>query len=139
MSPENVESMSRVAFRLERDLRLIQAAQDSFFCKEGLTREEAKALPESTRATLNARWNVSSEKARLDIALARADDLPCAEWPLTSFRYRSSLGAIMIGAATVEEALSEANRSLCEGEAVVSNLDVWDWPSCAYRPVSQLL
>lgn len=51
---------------------------------------------------------------------------PCAVSGLTSYRYPSAYGGfIMIGARSINEALSEANRSLELGGAELGKLEVW--------------
>lgn len=51
-------------------------------------------------------------------------DLPLAAAGLTSYRYRSRLGYVMIGATDNEDALREARRSVT-GEVLTENLEVW--------------
>ena len=51
-------------------------------------------------------------------------DKPCAPPGLTSYRYKGRYDWIMIGAASVEDALSEAARSIV-GEVTPARLRVW--------------
>lgn len=132
MNVHNVESMSRMAFRLERDARLVSAAQDDFFRNRGLSRAVVATWPEKSRDVLNRQWSVSSECARLHSDLARVDDLPCADHGLESWRYPSPYGGwIMIGARDAQEALSEARRSI-DSEPDASRLERWQWSERAY-------
>jgi hypothetical protein len=59
---------------------------------------------------------------------------PCAGAGLTSFRYKSPYGFVMIGATNTEDALREARRSVT-GPATVNNLDIWDAEAARYLPV----
>lgn len=51
---------------------------------------------------------------------------PCAAHGLKSFRYRGPWGFIMIGAASIRGALSEAARSLSQGKPTRDRLEQWD-------------
>ena len=53
---------------------------------------------------------------------------------LHSYRYRGTYGWIMIGAKDDANALSEAQRSLCNGIAIAANLQTWDGEQ--YVPVT---
>ena len=53
-------------------------------------------------------------------------DKPLAAEGLTSYRYKSEYGFIMIGAKNVTDALKEAFRSMSYGQPDISNLQVWD-------------
>lgn len=108
---------------LARGAALIQAAQIAFANRCGF--EKPSDIPEAQQDYYNRRWNVSSEKARLDIALADLSDLPCAPYHLTSYRYRGELGPVMIGATDHDDAMKEAERSI-DGPAMRDRLDVWN-------------
>jgi hypothetical protein len=136
MSPETTESALRVALRLARDSRLVSEAQAEFFGNRGLSRELVATWPDKARATLNDQWSVSSEKARLDIALACVTDLPCADIGLESWRYPSPYGGayggwIMICARDHDDALREVSRSIA-GKPDPALLERWNWPAKAY-------
>jgi hypothetical protein len=124
-------SNPHVFARLARDAGLIAEAQRAFLSRSGFT--SGDDVPEAQRDALNRRWLVSSEKARLDVALARVDDLPCASDGLNSYRYRGVLGPVMIGAADAPAALDEAKRSIFE-KPDPALLDVWDWNVGRYVP-----
>ena len=53
-------------------------------------------------------------------------DKPLAAEGLTSYRYKSRYGYIMIGATSNDDALNEANRSLSVGKSTVDGLEIWD-------------
>ena len=53
--------------------------------------------------------------------------------PFISYRYKVKTGFIMIAGLNIQDALSEANRSLSYGVAVSANLEVWH--KGAYKPV----
>ena len=54
---------------------------------------------------------------------------PCATKGLTSYRYRSTFGWVMIGATDDTDALNEANRSIKPDIADLSKLQVWNGQS----------
>jgi hypothetical protein len=132
MNPRNLESLPCVAFRLERDARLVSEAQAEFFRNRGLSRDVVAAWPDASRDTLNRSWSVSQEKARLGVALACTHDLPCADSGLDSWRYPSPYGGwIMIGARDNVDALNEASRSIY-GAPDPEKLERWSWTARAY-------
>ncbi len=51
---------------------------------------------------------------------------PCAAPGLDSYRYRSNMGWVMIGAQSDAEALQEAARSLSSGAPERERLQKWD-------------
>ena len=53
-------------------------------------------------------------------------DKQLAEAGLLSFRYKGRYGWIMIGAKSTVGALVEAQRSLNDGIAIISNLQEWN-------------
>ena len=56
-------------------------------------------------------------------------DKPLAAHGLVSYRYRGSLGWIMIGALNNNDALIQANRSLTlsrDKPATIDKLEIWD-------------
>lgn len=132
MTPQDVEYGSRMALRLERDAGLVIAAQADFLNNRGLSRDVVDTWPEKSRDALNRQWAVSSECARLHVALACCDDLPCADEGLESWRYPSPYGGwIMIGARDAEDALREARRSI-DAEPDAPKLEHWQWSARAY-------
>jgi hypothetical protein len=56
---------------------------------------------------------------------------PCAAAGLTSYRY----GSIMIGATSRRDALVQADRSLTQGAASISQLEIWNAQSGLYEKV----
>ena len=60
-------------------------------------------------------------------------DKPLAAHGLTSYRYKSRYGFVMIGAKDDEDALREAQRSLTRDTATPDNLERWN--GSQYRPV----
>jgi hypothetical protein len=66
--------------------------------------------------------------------MSAVSNKPMAVKGLQSYRYNGRFGHIMIGANSVEEALSEARRST-DYPVEVSALDVWD--GSKYIPVEQ--
>ncbi len=61
---------------------------------------------------------------------------PLAISGLVSYRYEGNYGWIMIGAKDTNDALSEANRSLLYGKAVIEKLQIWN--NDKYKPVKDL-
>ena len=60
---------------------------------------------------------------------------PCADAGLTSYRYASRYGYIMIGATSTRDALNEANRSLTRGSATADRLEIWNAQTGLYEKV----
>jgi hypothetical protein len=56
---------------------------------------------------------------------------PCAAAGLTSYRY----GSIMIGATSTRDALVQADRSLTQGAASITRLEIWNAQSGLYEKV----
>jgi hypothetical protein len=56
---------------------------------------------------------------------------PCAAPGLTSYRY----GSIMFGAASTQDALVQADRSLTYGAASIARLEIWNAQSGLYEKV----
>lgn len=119
----------------ERDKALLLKAQQAFLARKGFTQAQAATLPGATKRHLNQQWSVSQELFDANNAMARTDDLPCAEPGFISYRYAGPYGAIMIGASNTEEALREANRSLRTPTATLDKLQIWN--GTEYAPCQQ--
>jgi hypothetical protein len=140
------ESLRRTVFQMERLARLTAEAQALFFRNCGLSMAEAAALPPPTRRSLEARWQVSSEYAKLLHRIDDPTDQPCATDGKLSFRYKSPNGQIVVlGAADANEARaavqahfypgSEPRFVKFMGRAVqLADLEQWDWGVKAYVP-----
>ena len=60
---------------------------------------------------------------------------PCAAQGLKSYRYKGPFGFIMIGATDDDDALNEAQRSLCSGAVSPYCLQKWCKVANCYVPV----
>lgn len=81
------------------------------------------------------RYAATFHRADLTAEIA-THDKPLAAAGLTSYRYRGGYGWIMIGATDTADALREANRSLCQGEASVDRLQIFDAAAGRYVEVT---
>lgn len=65
-------------------------------------------------------------------------DKPCAALGLYSYRYRLPNNCfVMIGAIDLQDAVSQAIRSMEKGHKVnLDNLDIWNYTSGTYVPVT---
>ena len=61
-------------------------------------------------------------------------DTPCADRGFESYRYKARFGWVMIGAVGVEDALSEASRSI-NGQATIDNLQIYSEDTCQYETI----
>ena len=140
------ESLRRTVFQMERLARLTAEAQALFFRNCGLSVAEAAALPPPTRRSLEARWQMSSEYAKLLHRIDDPTDQPCATGDKLSFRYKSPHGkTAMIGAADANEARAMVQAHFYPGSeprfvkfmeraVQLADLEQWDWTVKAYVP-----